>query len=247
MPVSINEEITAFVKYFRSSLSRLKVYELAPEDRFWKKTVIVSILDSLSVVAFPYSGVGHRERVVCLIESFSSWKNSRRLSVPHLHQFITKVSDTRFDSAREEVDRILGKFGPGEFVPLDNDPKVEDFVCVWPIGPKDKVPNFKLGLNSFTHASLFYYQRNNLVHEFRESGYGSEHVSGESEPFYQPKENISNSGCLSVSFELVYPLSFYFSLVESVIDRLEEYLIEGQINPYSCYSFGSSWIKELNN
>jgi hypothetical protein len=51
---------------------------------------------------------------------------------------------------------------------------------------------------------------------------------------------------LGGTLELVYPLSFYIKLADNVLSNVRDHLLVHDIDPYSLYTFGSSWIRELN-
>ena len=131
-------------------------------------------------------------------------------------------------------------------VELSYDPELDDLKKYWPVPVEQKLFN-KLSLSSFTHLNLFYSYRNSLVHELREPGNGMEFHDEHEYPFYHGMTSFDGEDMNGErSLELVYPLKFYFWLTDNIIDNVEKYLRKNHLNPYESYSYGSSWVGELN-
>ena len=65
-----------------------------------------------------------------------------------------------------------------------------------------------------------------------------------SEPYYHMMGAVDAPGVRTL--ELVYPLSFYIRLAENVLENIRDHLSVHGYDPFSLYTFGSSWIRELN-
>jgi hypothetical protein len=89
-------------------------------------------------------------------------------------------------------------------------------------------------LRVHTYAELFYTFRNNLIHEYREPGYGTDWSRNATEPFYT---NLSSFG----QRELVFPIAFVESLYEQALRRVSQHLLLNKINPHGRFNFGSHW------
>jgi len=50
----------------------------------------------------------------------------------------------------------------------------------------------------------------------------------------------------SISNANVHSLSFYIRLAGNVLSNVRDQLLVHDIDPFSLYTFGSSWIRELN-
>jgi hypothetical protein len=85
-----------------------------------------------------------------------------------------------------------------------------------------------------TYGHLFYTYRNNLIHEYREPGYGNDWSRKATEPYYT---NLSSFG----SRELVFPLAFIESLYAQALAGAERELLQKKINPHKRFDFGSHW------
>ena len=98
-------------------------------------------------------------------------------------------------------------------------------------------------ISSCQHYNLLYQQRNFLVHEFREPGYGlgfNGHFAG---PHYEHHLNADSSSRL----ELVYPVGFVFKCVLASLEKLRIHYQKEKIDPYSSYEFGSLWHHKSGN
>lgn len=245
MARDLDSKISTYLDHFKLKVSRLRDYQLDPEDKLLKKNILVSILDAVSrTTSNPTAR--NRERFVGLIRHFGDWPEHSRVSAPHLSFFLKFLRDPSFENIRIHVQSIIAKNSTGEFVPLSNDPELEEIRDLWPVPAEQKLVG-KLSLSSFTHLNLFYEYRNSLVHELREPGYGMEFHNEHTDPFYHGMTTVDSDDAEGEeTLELVYPLNFYFRIVDNVLENLDAYLHKNQIDPYTCYQFGSSWVGELN-
>ncbi len=93
-----------------------------------------------------------------------------------------------------------------------------------------------------THLNLLYTYRNHLIHEFREPGRGMEMDPQDHTPSYHRMTHISSNGSdEKETWELVYPLGFFVTLAQSCLQKLNQHLIQNDLNPYSFYRFGTVW------
>lgn len=245
MPRNFDSAINVYIGHFRKKAQRLKEYALDPEDRLLKKNILVSVLDALSRTTSNYAD-GNRERFTGIVANFGDWPNHTRVSAPHVSYFLRNLRSPAYEGARAFIAEIIRRNSHGGFVTLSSDPEFEELKKLWPVPADQKLVN-QLSLSSFTHLNLLYQYRNSLVHELREPGRGMEFHEKHDEPFYHGMTTVETDGSSGEeTLELVYPLNFYFSLTENVINNVERYLRKNAIDPYTCYRFGSSWVGELN-
>jgi hypothetical protein len=76
--------------------------------------------------------------------------------------------------------------------------------------------------------------RNNLIHEYREPGYGTDRSGRQTEPFYT---NLSSFG----GRELVFPIAFVAAIYEQALARVSDHLLATKVSPHSKFKFGSHW------
>lgn len=243
MSRQIKDSIRIFHAYFYGRIGRLRGMQLHESDRLYKKLIAVSIIDALAV-AGDCPASTHRGQFTNVISDYGDWPNERRVSAPHLLMLLDRVRDARFAPARELAERVSAENAGGTLVPLEKDPDVVDVLKVWPVGPDDKVYK-KVTLRWCTHLHLLYSYRNALTHELREPGYGMEFGNERSEPYYNTMGTAENPDVRTL--ELVYPLGFYIRLAENVLENIRGHLLVHGIDPFSLYTFGSSWIRELNS
>ena len=245
MARDLTSSISAYIGHFSKKVERLRAYELEEKDQIFKKNILVSILDALSRTT-SNSTASNRERFTSIVKNFGEWQDHTRVSVPHLGHFLRFLRDPNFGSVRDRVHCTISKNLDGRLVYLSEDPEFVEIQKLWPAPAEQKLVS-GLSLSSFTHINLLYEYRNSLIHELREPGYGMEFPEDREEPYYHLMSTLDSDDTLKgESLELVYPVNFYFRLVECVLMNLEPYLRENRINPYSCYPFGSAWMGELN-
>jgi hypothetical protein len=87
-------------------------------------------------------------------------------------------------------------------------------------------------VESCRYPELFYTFRNNLIHEFREPGYGME-MSNDKKPFYL--------SMMDSPWQLVFPVNFFATICRQAVERLRDHLLKHKINPYTRFEFGSVW------
>lgn len=245
MSRTIESAISTYADHFAEKIKRLKQYELHPEDRALKKNILVSILDAMSRV-ISNEGASNRERFTAIVAHFGDWPEHSRVSAPHLTYLLRSLRSPAYERARAYVTAVMRKNSDGRLVQLSDDPELDEIRNVWPVSTDQKLVG-ELRLSSFTHLNLLYHHRNTLVHELREPGYGMEFRDDHERPFYHGMTTLAGDDLTGDrTLELVYPLGFFFYLASHALENVARYLRKHQIDPYGCYSFGSSWIGELN-
>jgi len=241
----ITSRIDTYLSHFRDKVERLREYEIAQEDLLFKKNILVSILDALSrTTSNPKAS--NRERFTGIVQHFGGWPEHTRVSASHVGFFLKRLRDPAFENARTHIQCIVKRNSTGELIQLTKDPELAEIGKLWPVSAEQKLIG-SLGLSSFTHLNLFYEYRNSLIHELREPGYGMEFHNEHEEPFYHGMTTVgADDEEAGETLELVYPLNFYFRIVDAVLENLDPYLRRNRIDPYACYRFGSSWVMELN-
>ena len=177
------------------------------------------------------------------IRNFAGWDECDRISLPHLIRLLEKVPDPEFSEVRNFAYSQYDQWSHDQFLQLDRDPLFDDIKQRWPKSfPK---PLEDVQPEHLQHCNLFYRYRNSLIHELREPGYGMD-FRDRDYPFYYTLGS-KDLGSDEQNWELVYPLDFYKKIVETALTNLEAYYVKQRIDPYSCFTFGSCWIEELND
>lgn len=237
----LKANIDRFLGFFRSRLQEIRNVDCGESTALFRKVLYSSLLDALSrTTSHPKRWNRNRERITEFIRTFCDWKDCERISLTHLVRLLEKVPDPAFSSLRQYAFSLIDKWGEGEIVSLARDPEFRDVKSRWP--KEFQKPLEDVQIEFLQHVNLFYRNRNSLVHELSELGYGME-FTADDEPFYH---SMSDTEGKSKSWELVYPLRFYEKLCETAISELRNYYLKDRIDPYSCYYFGTYWIEELN-
>lgn len=213
-------EVQMFLDHFREQASSIAQIN----DPFHRKVLYAAAFDPLARAA--YGAVGtHRDRLVRLVRELASWPDAERVSLPQLQLRLREAKRTRYRLYRQASQR-LQKWLHARPTPLSRSPDLSEMLQ-YATQPE------QVHLKDAQYVQLFYTYRNNLVHEFREPGYGADWSGRSTEPFY--------GSSIYGPWELVLPVAFFASLYESTLVGLEKHLLLHKINPYDQFQFGSLW------
>lgn len=212
--------IEQFVEYFQNQEAMIS--EIQPI--LYRKVIYAIALDPIARAAFGKAGK-HRAKSLRLIDELTNWTDRDRVS---LQQLCLALEENCFASGSlyAEAKTRLESWPPGELLHLDNSPLLSE------LEPLAQSPELFI-LNSCRYAELFYTYRNNLVHEFREPGYGIEMSSDKDQPYYH--------SMIGDPWQLVFPIGFFARLYAEALVGLKALLIHEDINPYCHFEFGSKW------
>lgn len=205
----------------------------------FRKLLYLSFLDSLARLIFPRKG--NRDRVVELLRHFSDWKDGSRVSLPHLDKVTRLTPEPGFGSLRRFVSERLEAWRDLGVVSIEKDPELDEVRGRWSRqdGP---VP-----LESLQHYSLFYAERNRIVHELHTKSLDLP-IPMPEQPFYSrvsfPDAKIFET---QSTWALFYPIEFYRKLAEETFSRVEAYLRENEIDVYAGGAFSYYWVDQLQD
>jgi hypothetical protein len=215
----VTEAIRRFIDHFEAQFQRIK----GIESPLFQKLLIATALDPLSRAAFGSSGGRNN---LMLISEITKWQDHDRIGLPQLALVLIdhKLHKTPLF---KKVESLLSTWEKGAIIPLGRLPRLPDFQLE--TLEDDTGARY---IESAQLGNLFYTYRCNLVHEFREPGYGME-LDGEVVPYFHLMEGRQ--------WELVYPLGFFHWLFHKTLVELEAFLKARGINPYTNFKFGSQW------
>lgn len=240
----MDEEIRLYIETLKSLNNSIEELESPSgyDNRNHKITLMFSLLDLMSKCVTNESS--NRKRFIHLIHRFSNWENGERVSLPQLSLYLAQDNSSRLINLRQYVNEAIANWPTDRPISIETDPGIGVISTLWPLdykGPK------KTTIEHFTHCNLLWNQRNRLVHEMRKHGYGWD-LFEENEPYYTTCNHTARNsitGELEIerrTFELYYPYSFYNNIVNEVIQNINMYLEQNDINPYESYKFGSLWL-----
>lgn len=217
---SMEESITTFISYFRDQVENIR----DDYNILHRKILFALIIDPLSRAAYGTEGT-HRERVTKLIIDHSFWDDCSRVSLP---QLVLNLEDRNL----QETDLYHGASDRLSKWPSKNIPRLNQSPLF------DELESFTSAdtvdvLKKCRYVELFYTFRNNLIHEFREPGYGIEMSQDGTTPYYH--------GMKDNPWQLVYPIGFFKRLCESILDSLPSHFRNNNITPHDQFEFGSLW------
>lgn len=227
------------IDYLKRELDNILSIQINENEFLYKKILIMSLIDTLSKTISTNIKNNNRKRVTNLIIRYSNWTYNNHISLPHLLKLLDLTDDKNFSTLKDYCIDLYIEWKKKEDY-LDKDPSYEDIIQLCP-SKYINVNKSKIYLNYLTHVQLFYSNRNSLFHKFRELGYGIEYKTDDV-PFYIPYFHKKKR-----TWELVYPLNFYISICRSIIENLEEYFKNKNVNPLTNFKFGTYWIEKLNS
>jgi hypothetical protein len=213
------EAIEQFIDYFRSQADLIETVNVP----VYRKTLYATALDPLARSAF--GNIGHRKRIIRLIDQLTSWKAKDSISLPQAALNLRNEKRGRYRLYRK-IKRQLDSWPPGHILRIDDSPSLVSYKAF------STTLEYKL-IERCRYAELFYTYRNNLIHEFREPGYGIEMSSDGNSPYY--------TSMINEPWQLVFPVGFFNVLFLDALDGLEKYLKRNKIDPYNNFEFGSLW------
>jgi hypothetical protein len=228
-----SKQIETYCSYFENQLAKIQKLK----DRLHKKTLLLVILDTLGRARYPNAKKQTKTRFCQLVKEHIRWQDGLRVS---LYRVLILSPPTNPSKLRDFAHTSVSKWKDWGPLELTVDPLISDVEILATTDEERKL------LSDSTHLSLLYAYRNHLIHEFREPGAGMELDQRETSPYYHPMTHLQTDGQDErESWELVYPLGFFVALVESCLKNLNHYLLENDLDPYSCYNFGTVWNVQI--
>lgn len=219
------EDIEKFCSYFEKQVKEI----IKIENPLFIKILLTTIIDPLARV-YSSGNIENRKRFKNIIMDCSNWNDCERISIPMVFYNKDKLKN---NALKDYFIKRYYKFVSGGIYNLSVDQFVDEIKELI-INDTDNNIIIKL-----SHIELFYIYRNNLVHEFREPGHPLEMISESGLPFYHYMTDWDNK---ERKLELVYPLHFFISILNDILINIKKYLINGDLNPFSYFRFGSPWI-----
>ena len=221
MSAPYKSEVDLFIDHFNQQVTVLHSVGGSPLHR---KILYVTALDPLARAAYGPK-LGNKQRITKLIRELSGWSDCERVSLPQLQQRLRASGHYRHKLYRG-VSAQVNQWESGSKLGLSASPMASDLMSLARAGD-DKF------ISECQYAELFYTYRNNLVHEFREPGYGWDLSGKSSEPYYM--------SYIDKPWELVFPVRFLETLVANTLVGLKSHLIRSKIDPYKNFQFGTMW------
>lgn len=228
----MQDEIRQFFDHFRKMSAYFQT-QLAPTGHYLAdhellagKMACCALLDALSVARFPNGKPGRRFRG--LVGRFGKYEYWNHVSIPQLHYRLERFPRSDHERLKKHAERCLAR---GQGYAIAHDPRCSELVKSFPESRKI--------IRVCRHLSLLYNYRCALVHELRQPGYGYE-FEYTLKPCYQTQMEIPGD---RLTFQLTYPLKFFFSLCDECINGLEQYFLRKEKSPFDAYEsrFGDVW------
>ena len=167
----------------------------------------------------------NRDWIVRLLTELAGWTDATRVSLPQLKLLLRDQGRHRYRLYREVTSR-LKQWPNGLYVPATRSPLSAEISAFAASEEHDALARCQ-------YVQLFYTYRNNLVHEYREPGYGTDWGRPRTDPFY--------TSSIYGPWELVFPVAFFSTLFTRALTGVEAHLLATRANPHNNFEFGSLW------
>lgn len=240
----MEEDVNKFIDVVDKLYKNIDTVQSSQFEDNYKKIIAFSTIDMMSKAVYGDSIYGHRNRFTKFILEFGNWEYAERISLQQLIYVISRDSSPLLNELKQYCEGLISNWPTGEPITLNNEPRYEDMVGLW---PKNYKVGGKIELDYLKHVNLFYSLRNSLIHENRPLGYSFE-LFDMSVPYYSSRGVIKrdDSGKLvelsHEAFELSHPVKFFYAIIKNSLDNMKQYFLENQVNPYNNFRFGSEWV-----
>ena len=221
--MSVRDEIARFSSYFSCKIDEVEKVD----SSFFRKVLYMGIVDTLSRAGFPNTKE-QRKRWVKFIDECSSWEDRDRVSAQQLMLNLEKEKKIN-GNLYKLVKKTVDSWPEGSIIDPQSDLTSDEANIAAGKGERNLVKDA-------TYKHLFYTYRNNLVHEFREPGYGIESSEKNPTPYYH--------GMIGEPWQLVFTDVFIKRVCAGCLCGLVTLLHSQQRNPYESFEFGSSWGRQ---
>ncbi|WP_156887670.1 hypothetical protein [Desulfotignum balticum] len=260
MNESIESKIERFIQFYEEMILGAMAESNLRNQAIPSKVLLCTIIDSLAKSRFPEIKI-NSQRFKQTVEELGGWAECNHISLLHLKRALDMQVETseRFSDLRNWTDSaIVARFKVSNrllsvTMPVSRDPKPEEVNSCWPVsatGQREKIGDILFEM--LQHKHLLWLYRNNLVHEYRIPGRGSElGLKDSQEPCYRQVAQVesvdSEAGLVfSNRFELLYPTAFFRTLAETVLHNVAQHHLGAETNPFLAFSDGSYWLPRFN-
>ena len=217
----LDDDINRFCSYFEQEI--LTVAQI--QDGLYSRILWVTMLDSLSIAGHPNLASKNHDRFIKFLDTYAQWVDRDRASLPQIALQL-KASALLNGKLFKYVKAEIGKWPHGQILNANKDPQFDKIVNLAQCNCERKI------IKECRYKELFYINRNYLVHEFRDPGYGFLSLSSSDDAFYHKNGS---------QWELVFPTALFKKFCFEGLAKLKATLLNENRNPYDAYKFGSSW------
>lgn len=225
---SNERKINQFCSYFQDNINEI----VKLNNQLYQKILIISLMDTLSRVWTKGKENKNKLRFLKLVRECIKWEHADRISIPMTVYRIRKDNIKLNDKLMTEIDRLFNKLQYEKIPRIDFNPFFNEIEHLAVSIEEQKT------LKNERYAELLYTYRNNLIHEFRESGDGMEFSNDNESPYYH---RLTHSDYQTRTWELVYPTKFFINLSNIALTAMKTFLISHNLDPFSFFKFGSPW------
>jgi hypothetical protein len=233
----MKDDIHQFFDHFRKVSAHFRerltpdVHCPADHELLAGKMACCALLDALSVAQFPREKSPGR-RFCRFVREFSNYDHWDNVSISQLLYRLQRSAKADDERLKKHAEACLTR---RQEYAIKEDPPSSELIRSFP-GNENQIKDC-------SHLSLFYHYRCTLIHEMRAPGYGYE-FEHDVTPCYRTQTEIPTG---RFTFQLTYPLGFFFNVCDECIANLERYFLSENKSPFDAYEsrFGDLWHRTL--
>jgi hypothetical protein len=220
--------INQFCSYFQDNINEI----VKLNNQLYQKILIISLMDTLSRVWTKGKENKNKLRYLKLVRECIKWEHADRISIPMTVYRIREENIKGNDKLMLKIDELFKRFKMAENPRIDINLFFNEIEHLAVSNEEREI------LKNSRYAELLYTYRNNLIHEFRNSGDGMEFCNDNESPYYH---RMTHRDCQTKTWELVYPTKFFINLSNIALAAIKTFLISNNLDPLSFFKFGSPW------
>ena len=220
------ENIDQFVGYFEEQIKEVS----SVKNNLYRKILFSCMLDALGTARFPNHETN--KKMISFLLDCSKRSELNRVSLVQLELFLNYALSNEEKNTSQLLQFVTQERSKMEEGKIYRGHDIDPFYNQ--LDKKSTSKEMKI-LKLARYANLFYAYRNEMVHGFKEPGYGMEMSDDDSNPYYHSYMNAP--------WQLVFPAPYFKTLCTDALNGLKKYLENHDINPYDNYEFGDMWVK----
>ena len=240
----VQTKIDRYFGYFRTQVNEIAEIRSGQNSEnfgrndllIYKKALFVCILSSLARGLYGKEQRKDKEHFIQLIAGYADWADSDRVSSIQLFLILRKnrkIIDRAPGGLYEKLEQNVSSLITGQlYKPVEIDTTLDEYIEKYSVS---EIVNVIKMIEDSRMTALLYAYRCNLIHEFRQPGYGIEMTDDGDYAYYHSYSNRDPG------WELVFPLALFKNLCLSCIDNLQKYYRVQAGDPYAKYLFSSMW------
>jgi len=219
-------KIDQFFSYFEKQIKEVS----SLKNNLYRKILFSCMLDALGTARFPNHNTNRK--MISFLLDCSKRSELNRVSLVQLELFLDYMLSNKEKTTSQLLQFVRQERSKMEEGTVYRGHDIDPFYNQ--LDKKSTLKEKKI-LRLARYVNLFYAYRNEMVHGFKEPGYGMEMSDDGATPYYH--------SYINKPWQLVFPAPYFKTLCTDALNGLKDYLENNDINPYDSYEFGDMWVK----